>query len=202
MSDYYDYHATVQLVRPTVLIGLPGVDYRQVGRDTSSLTGLPFVDVDRWVEHEAGQSLYALLSDRGAEVLEQAESRMTEKALGSPPPGIIVLGDAALAQPTNLERALTRGFVVYFKQSLSNVYWELRRQAQVRGGLNLPHLPQPLETVDQLRPLFELRKAAYQRAHHTIDMAETGVEGAVRQLMKALPTVPVDPDDRSLRVMK
>ncbi len=202
MDGYYDYHATVILERPVLLIGFAGAAYRQVGRDTSSLTGLPFVDVDQWVEHEAGLSLRALVAERGKKALAVAQRRLTARALKAQPPGIIVLGDGAVAQHDNFAQALQRGFVVYFRQSLSNAYWALRQQVRERGPLPQPHLPEPLDTIAQLRPLFAAREPIYEQAHLCIDMEESGIEGAVRTLMQALPAQPDAPGGSALSVVK
>lgn len=59
-SSYYDYHPTVQLARPLALGGVPGAPYREVGHHLATLTGLTLIDLDRWIEHQVGQSLWDL----------------------------------------------------------------------------------------------------------------------------------------------
>ena len=89
-----------------VLIGFLGVDQHGLGRDLAALSGLPLIEVDRWVEHAAGQSLVALVQTQGIEALRQLEDRFLAQALTTRPPGIVVLGDGALIKESNLRQVL------------------------------------------------------------------------------------------------
>lgn len=176
------------LSKPLVLIGFPGIEYRQVGRDLAALTGLPFIDVDQWVEHQAGQSLWALVQSRGEDLLHQARARLLDKALNSRPCGIVVVGDGtALTEPARLEQVVEAAVVVYFKLSLAMAYWTLRRQLRERGLLAHPFLPHPLDSSEQLRPLFAACQMGCESAHMTIDMEHRDTDEAVRLMMEALP---------------
>ena len=75
LSNYYEHGPLVLLQRPIVLIGSLGVDQHGLGRDLAALSGLPLIEVDRWIEHEAGQSLVSLVQTQGIEALRQLEDR-------------------------------------------------------------------------------------------------------------------------------
>ena len=117
------------LQRPIVLIGFLGVDQHGLGRDLAALSGLPLIEVDRWIEHEAGQSLIALVQTQDIEALRQLEDRFLAQALATRPPGIVVLGDGALIKEANLRQVLDKATLVYLKLSLASTYWKLRHQA-------------------------------------------------------------------------
>ena len=187
MSNYYEHYPTVALEKPLLLTGFPGVEYREVGRDLAALTGLPFIAVDQWVEHQAGQSLRGLAESQGAASLHQAQTAMLHKALESRPCGIIAVDDGVLIEPANLARALEQSVVIGLRLSLAAVYWELRRRLRQHGSLPQPFLPCPLDGIEQLRPLFAVRRESYQSAHVTIDMEYRNADDAVRLLMESLP---------------
>ena len=187
MSNYYEHYPTVALEKPLLLTGFPGVEYREVGRDLAALTGLPFIAVDQWVEHQAGQSLRVLAESQGAASLHQAQTAMLHKALESRPCGIIAVDDGVLIEPANLARALEQSVVIGLRLSLAAVYWELRRRLRQHGSLPQPFLPCPLDGIEQLRPLFAARRESYQSAHVTIDMEYRNADDAVRLLMESLP---------------
>tara|TARA_Y100000588_G_scaffold360413_1_gene420259 strand:+ start:84 stop:668 length:585 start_codon:yes stop_codon:yes gene_type:complete len=187
LSNYYDYAPTVALHKPLALIGFAGVDYREVGYDLGALIGVSVVDLDRWIEHEAGQAIWSLVHNEGEEALRQIEGELLRRVLRIRPAGIVVLGGGALTPSANLQQVLAETTLVYFKMPLPALYWTLRRQAQERGPLTHPLLPQPLETAEQLRPLFEERQAGYVRAHMTIEMERREVKEAVQILQAALP---------------
>ena len=183
LSNYYEHGPLVLLQRPVVLIGFLGVDQHGLGRDLAALSGLPLVEVDRWIEHEAGQSLVSLVQTQGVEVLRQLEDRFLAQALTSRPPGIVVLGDGALIKEANLQQVLDKATLVYLKLSLASTYWKLRHQAV---GPH-PLLLQPPESTGELRPLLAERQGGFDQAHTTLDMDEMTPEVALRLLLERLP---------------
>ena len=183
MSNYYEHGPLVLLQRPVVLIGFLGVDQHGLGRDLVALSGLPLIEVDRWIEHEAGQSLVALVQTRGIEALRQLEDRFLAQALAARPPGIVVLGDGALIKETNLRQVLDKATLVYLKLSLASTYWKLRHQTV---GPH-PLLLQPPESTAELRPLLAERQGGFDQAHVTLDMDEMTPEAALRHLLDKLP---------------
>ena len=182
LSNYYEHGPLVLLQRPIALIGFLGVDQHGLGRDLAALSGLPLIEVDRWIEHEAGQSLVALVLAQGIEALRQLEDRFLAQALVTRPPGIIVLGDGALLKETNLRQVLDKATLVYLKLSLASTYWKLRHQA---GGSH-PLLLQPPESTAELRPLLAERQGGFDQAHVTLDMDEMTPEAALRHLLDKL----------------
>ena len=183
LSNYYEYGPLVLLQRPVALIGFLGVDQHGLGRDLAALSGLPLVEVDRWIEHAAGQSLVALVQTQGIEALRQLEDRFLAQALTTRPPGIIVLGDGALLKEANLRQVLDKATLVYLKLSLASTYWKLRHQAV---GTH-PLLLQPPESTGELRPLLAERQGGFDQAHVTLDMDEMTPEVALRLLLERLP---------------
>ena len=183
LSNYYEHGPLVLLQRPVVLIGFLGVDQHGLGRDLAALSGLPLVEVDRWIEHEAGQSLVSFVQTQGIEALRQLEDRFLAQALTSRPSGIVVLGDGALIKKANLRQVLDNATLVYLKLSLASTYWKLRHQAV---GAH-PLLLQPPESTGELRPLLAERQGGFDQAHMTLDMDEMTPEVALRLLLERLP---------------
>ena len=183
LSNYYEHGPLVLLQRPVALIGFLGVDQHGLGRDLAALSGLPLIEVDRWVEHEAGQSLVSLVQTQGIEALRQLEDRFLAQALTTRPSGIVVLGDGALIKRGNLQQVLDKATLVYLKLSLASTYWKLRHQA-VRPH---PLLLQPPESTEELRPLLAERQGGFDQAHVTLDLDEMTPEVALRYLLDKLP---------------
>ena len=183
MSNYYEPGPLVLLQRPVALIGFLGVDQHGLGRDLAALSGLPLIEVDRWIEHAAGQSLVALVQTQGIEALRQLEDRFLAQALVARPPGVVVLGDGALLKEANLRQVLAKATLVYLKLSLASIYWKLRHQAL---GPH-PLLLRPPESTAQLRSLLAERQGGFDQAHVTLDMDEMAPEAALRYLLDKLP---------------
>ncbi len=182
LSNYYEHGPLVLLQRPVVLIGFFGVDQHSLGRDLAALSGLPLVEVDRWIEHAAGQSLVSLVQKQGLAALRQLEDRFLAQALAARPPGIVVLGDGALLKEANRQQVLAKATLVYLKLSLASTYWKLRHQAL---GSH-PLLMQPPESTAELRPLLAERQSGFDQAHLTLNMDELTPEEARRHLLNKL----------------
>ena len=84
-SDYYEPHARRKLARPLVIGGDLGCGARLIGRTVCARTGLPFVEVDRQIEHEAGESLDALAARIGPKrIAERARMALERVAIQRP----------------------------------------------------------------------------------------------------------------------
>lgn len=94
MDDYYSPHPRVQLDQAIAIAGQIGSGARMIGRCLSARTGLPFVDVDRQVEHENGASLRAQVASVGPRRLAERARDVLERVSLQRPWPVIVL-DAA-----------------------------------------------------------------------------------------------------------
>jgi shikimate kinase len=186
MNGYYDAAPIVLMDKPLALIGPPGGQHHEVGYDLASLSGLPLVNLDQWVEHHAGQSLWQLIQAEGETAYRRLETELLPRALKAQPPSILILGDGALLNPANQRQLLISSTLVYFKLRPSTVYWRLRQQAEAPQGKPHPLVPLPLENPDLIRPLLDARLPGYQQAHRSIDMEEKDVREAVQLLLKTL----------------
>ena len=189
-SGYYDYTPTLTLSRPVAFCGPPGCGYREVVYDLASLTGLPLHDLDHWVEHEAGRSLWSLARQEGLPALLAAEARLLPKALASPPPGLILLGEGTLTEADPLRRLGQAAGLVFMSLPPTSCYWSLRRRCESRGGiLGHPHLPDRLHGPDDLRRLFDRQGPIAEAADLVLDMEHLSIHEAVIELQKKLPAL-------------
>ncbi|MEM9293303.1 MAG: shikimate kinase [Acidobacteriota bacterium] len=171
MDNYYDPSPLLVLRRPLTLVSYPEAGHRMVGYQLAARTGLPFVDLDRATEHEAGMNQWQVLQEHGEEGLRQLEIRSLDRALRQPLPAIISLGDRTLMHAPNLERVLAESDLVYLHFDLANYYWHLRKLEESRGRLTHPFLPHPLDSIDALRPVVDARAPGFQRAPHRQELA-------------------------------
>jgi shikimate kinase len=94
MSDYYEPHARIRLQKPIVLAGKIGCTAAAIARSLAGQTGLPFTEVDRLIEHEAGRSLARIAAEDGAERLTAWADSALSRIAGDAPFGLIVLDRA------------------------------------------------------------------------------------------------------------
>ena len=182
---YYDYTPTLSLDRPLALAGLPGTPYRQVGFELAALTGLPLADLDRLIEHQAGQSIWSLVDEQGPETYRDLEAQLLPQTLASTPPGIILLGESALIEADNRRQITVATNVAYLTLRVTAAYWLLRRDWQ-EGRRPHPLLPQPLEQISQLQPFFEQCDDGIGAARFRLDAAGREAGSIVSELLEKL----------------
>ena len=185
MSGYYDYHPQVQMQRHLVLAGYFPDDTRNVGFQLAALTGLGVNDLDRTVEHFAGQSVRQLITAEGESRYRRLEGQHLQRLLSARPFGIITLGDGALIDPINLHSVLDLADLVVLDRDLSGCYWRIQRLTDQRGSWH-PLYPGQVEGFEHVRPFYELRQPGFAKAPHHIDRMRFDRRETVQQLMARL----------------
>ncbi|HEV2754553.1 MAG TPA: 3-dehydroquinate synthase [Actinomycetota bacterium] len=133
-----------------MLVGFMGAGKSTVGRLLAARAGLPFVDADAAVEAAAGKSIPALFEE-GEAVFRRLESRTVHSILEGPE-SVVALGGGALGDPS-IATAVQWATVVWLDVSFREA---MRR---VSGSRERPMLRR-----SDPKALYELRRAAYQRA--------------------------------------
>ncbi|MGB1699800.1 MAG: shikimate kinase, partial [Nannocystaceae bacterium] len=100
-DPYYSHHATRALTRPAALVGFIGSGIGAVGHAVTARTGIPLVDLLRWVEHARGKSIANLVLHDGECALRDEERAGLAHALKGRPHPLLVLGHGTLLSPTN-----------------------------------------------------------------------------------------------------
>jgi shikimate kinase len=191
MEGYYDHHPTLDLDRPVAIAGMIGSPYRHTAYHVSSRTGLPFTDLDRRIEHQAGQSLWDLVRLRGEPVLRELERELLLKSLRSRPAGIIALGDGALLDAANKQAVLESATLILLEMDLAAAYWQIRRHEEEHGRFWNPFLPSPISTIEQLRPVFQHLQPSLRDAHWVLPAAGRHSSQLALEVIRRLEAVEV-----------
>ena len=169
MDDpYYSYAPTLLPSRPIALIGLPGARVPMVGAMLSVLTGLPFLDLERLVEHHSGQSLAQITFEQGQDGLAAHERRILIRVLAESPPPIIALSTATLTAPKTRHILRQRADVFYVKRPVKSCLQALQRDP----SRCWPMHPSQVQTTDALHGVLTANTAGYHSAQHTIQAAD------------------------------
>ena len=162
--DYYTYQPTIQLRRPLAITGYPGLPFRTLAYELAAMTGLSLIDVDRWVEHQAGTSLSNLVEKHGLAALRRRESRLVLQSLAPSPPHLLIFSDQALLESSVLQAVQAGATIIYMHADRATWFWTARRWAREHGVLPHPSLPAPLERPEQLDGMLAARVAPLQQA--------------------------------------
>lgn len=153
MSDYYDPYPLLRLTRPVVLAGQMGCGARRVGRSLTARTGLPFAEVDRSIEHEAGRSLARIAAEQGPAHIERWALSVLERLSTQRPFGLIVL-DEAWPAGASLEDVFQKMDLIHLQRSPSFLRERFARQHQSMSGWIIEGELPSTETHAELEALF------------------------------------------------
>ena len=94
------------------LVGMPGSGKSTVGRHLARLLDMPFVDLDREVEEEAGQSIAEIFRHGGEARFRLLESTSLGR-VASAEPSVVACGGGVVVKEANRSTLRQTGRVVY-----------------------------------------------------------------------------------------
>lgn len=168
--DYYDYHPSIVLDRPVAIAGFFGVELGQIVGALSQRTGIQTIELDRWVEHEAGKSVSELVLVEGERALKRHELGLLRKALNDQPFAIIALGDGTLTEYDGRKLVLDGAKLIYLRAELDDLLGRIRQHLADSPGCYWPFVLKEPEVVDDLVALFDERRAGYESAEIIVDV--------------------------------
>ena len=171
-DDYYGHHPTMQLARPVALTGFIGASVDAVGYAISARTGIPFVDLLRWVEHDQGKSVANLVLHHGECSLRDAEAAGLTRALARKPPALISLGHGTLLAPQHVQHLQDAGaLLVYLAAPLGDLAARAREQIARMRTKHYPYFTEHSDGAADLEALFAARLPGYLAADITVQSA-------------------------------
>lgn len=189
LDGYYDYHPLLTLDRHIALAGYIGEETRIIGYRLAAITGLPVLDIDRTIEHAAGQSVWKLIWTETEAQYRNLERRELQRALAARPFSLITLGDGTLLDPVNRKRLLEQTHVIALDLDLANTYWRLQASEHAARDFWHPLHAGPLTRLEQVRPYFEIRQTALEPIPHRVDLRGLTKGSAVAALQQLLETL-------------
>ena len=186
-DDYYGYHSSVVLRRPLVLTAVATDVARRYGYWIAATEGLPFVDLDRRIEHSEGESLWSILESRGETYYRAVEAACLDVALRARPASVVVGGDGLPLAPTNRTRLQADAHWVVFAAGRDRIADELRRASHPTKGFWHPTRREVLMDPTQIDPFYADRVAAMAEAPIHIDIDRHASKDVRRQLLAELP---------------
>jgi len=169
MQDYYDPHPGFLLERSILLAGHPGSGTPAIARDLAARTGLPFTEVERWTEAEAGCSRARILIDTGSDALRDLDARALERALARRPHGFISAESYGLEARECLELAAEACCVLFVSRPPEELLARIRQRLARAPGSLVEFLAGPPDSPAALQAWLERRRHAEAVAHARID---------------------------------
>src|SRR2546421_6972567 len=101
--------------KPIALLGLRGAGKSTLGAKLAQSLNLPFVELDREVEKEAGAPLGEVFAMYGQDAFRRFERRALERVLAEYPQAVIATGGSLVTDPGTYELLLERCRCIWLK---------------------------------------------------------------------------------------
>ena len=164
--------------RPTkiALVGLRGAGKSTVGAHLAEVLGVPFVELDRLVEQEAGMTLGEIFELRGEAHYRILERETLETVLRKPGRTVIAAGGSIVTAPDTWRRLQEGARTVWLKASPTSHLERVRGQGDLRPMQGRPNAAKELEAI------LSERSTLYAQADLHLDTDGLGVRGVVNAL--------------------
>jgi XRE family aerobic/anaerobic benzoate catabolism transcriptional regulator len=172
--------------RRVALIGLRGAGKSTLGARLAGSLGVPFVELDREVEREAGAKLGEVFAMYGQEAFRRFERRALERVLRTHEAAVIAAGGGLVTDPDTYRLLLDSCHTVWLKAKAEEHMNRVVAQGDMRpfaGRMQGQGRPAALE---EIRQLLADRDRLYSRADATLDTTGRPLKESFSELKKAL----------------
>jgi len=168
------------LEKPIALVGLRGAGKSTLGAKLAASLSLPFVELDREVEKEAGAPLAEVFAMYGQDAFRRFERRALERVLAEQPRAVIAAGGSLVTDPGTYELLLERCRCIWLKASAQEHMARVLAQGDTRPFKGRS------AALDEIRKLLADRERLYGRAGSVVDTSGKSVRQALAELKKAV----------------
>ncbi len=161
------------------LVGLRGAGKSTLGARLARERGVPFIELDREIEREAGTSLSEIFLLYGQAGYRRYERRALEKVLDANERCVIATGGSIVSEPGTYDLLLATCFTVWLKAAPEE------HMARVVAQGDMRPMAGSEEAMDDLRRILENRAMLYAQADVTIDTAGKSVDESLAELNAA-----------------
>ena len=171
-------------VQRVALVGIRGVGKSTLGPLLAQRLAMPFVELNREIEKEAGlavSEIFTLYGQQGYRVLER---QCLERITLNHPKVVLATGGGIVAESATYELLLSSFFTIWLKASPEAMFDRVLAQHDARIAsveLRNEALENIERTLDARRPLYELARAS-------LDTTSKTVEQIVTELVALFPT--------------
>jgi XRE family aerobic/anaerobic benzoate catabolism transcriptional regulator len=162
------------------LIGLRGAGKSTLGAKLAEFMKIPFVELDREVEKEAGAALGEVFAMYGQDAFRRFEHRALERVLAQHERAVIATGGSLVTDPATYKLLLERCVCVWLKASPDEHMARVIAQGDMRPFKGRS------AALEEIRKLLADRDRLYARADVTVDTSGKTLKQALTELRNAL----------------
>jgi XRE family aerobic/anaerobic benzoate catabolism transcriptional regulator len=176
------------------LVGLRGAGKTTLGGQLAAQRGIPFIELDREIEREAGTSMNEILLLHGQAGYRRYERRALLRIAEEHADGVVMTtGGSIVSERETFDLLQSHFYCVWVKASpeehMSRVVaqGDLRPFATGDGGNGDVSRNAMGEALEDIRRILASREALYARADAVVDTAARSVKQSLKDLERAVP---------------
>jgi XRE family transcriptional regulator, aerobic/anaerobic benzoate catabolism transcriptional regulator len=185
--------------RRIALIGLRGAGKSTLGAQLAAQRGVPFVELDRQIEREAGTSMNEILLLHGQAGYRRYERRALLHIAEQHADGVVMTtGGSIVSERETFDLLQSRFYCVWLKASPEEHMTRVVAQGDLRPFHGHAEAGQPAmgEAMEDIRRILASREALYARADAVVDTSARNIKQSTRDLERAVPPVPTKENTR------
>src|SRR5467141_496813 len=162
------------------LIGLRGAGKSTLGQKLAHGLGLPFVELDREVEREAGAKLGEVFAMYGQDAFRRFERRALQRVLNLKERAVIAAGGSLVTDPDTYKLLLDRCLCVWLRTSPEEHMARVIAQGDMRPFKGRS------AALDEIRRMLAHRERLYGRANAVVDTSGRTVRQSLAELRRVI----------------
>jgi XRE family aerobic/anaerobic benzoate catabolism transcriptional regulator len=168
--------------KPIALLGLRGAGKSTLGAKLAEALKVPFIELDREVEKEAGAELGEVFALYGQDVYRRFERRALERVLAQEEHAVIATGGSLVTDAGTYRMLRERCLCVWLKASPEEHMSRVIAQGDMRPFKGRS------AALDEIRQLLADRDRLYSRADITLDTSGKTLRTSLSQLLSLVKT--------------
>jgi XRE family aerobic/anaerobic benzoate catabolism transcriptional regulator len=161
------------------LIGLRGAGKSTLGAKLAAKLDVPFLELDRCIEKEAGVSLGVIFELYGQSGFRRLERRCLDEILEATPQFVLATGGSLVSEPATFERLFTTCYTVWLRASPEDHMQRVVAQGDMRP------MADNRESMEDLQRILAVRDPLYGKADVSIDTSTHSPTQSTRLVLEA-----------------
>jgi XRE family aerobic/anaerobic benzoate catabolism transcriptional regulator len=180
LNEYASGHkAGAVAPRRIALIGLRGAGKSTLGPLIAAQLHVPFLELNREIEREAGISLNEIFWISGQAGYRKLERRCLERIIASYPEVVLATGGGIVAEPATYELLQHTFHNIWLKARPEEHFERVMAQHDVR--IASPQLRQ--DAMENIVNTLEAREGLYQLAHLAVSTSDKSIEQLTQEIV-------------------